>query len=274
MPAIKLGFGRRPPDASHRYGPARSQKADLYLPPGGGPHPVVVLVHGGFWTSVYDLSLMAPLAVDLATRGFAAWNIEFRRVGEQGGGWPGTFHDVAAAVDLLAELAPGSLDLSRVASCGHSSGGHLAMWLAGRRKLPPGSPGAGPAVSLAAAISQAGVVDLGSGARGGMGRPIVGLMGCLPDEDPERYRLASPMELLPVGVPQLLVHGRADRIVAVSQSERYAERAAALGEQVELYAPPRVGHFEPINPRHSSWKAVAERLPRLLGEVPGRFLVD
>lgn len=236
---------------------------DLYLPEEEGPHPVVVLVHGGYWRSMYDRSLMVPLARDLIKRGFAAWNIEYRRIGEKGGGWPGTFFDVAEAVDLLAG-AHDALDLTRVVSVGHSAGGHLALWLGARPKLPPGAPGAIPEVYLKAAVSQAGVVDLAAATRRGMGvQPTVELMGARPDEQPQRYALASPIELLPLGIPQLLVHGQSDRIVLAHQSVRYVERAKALGDSAELVSPARVGHFDVINPKHHSWHAVVERLPRL-----------
>ncbi len=125
-----------------RYGDAPSQVADLHLPAGAGPHPVVVLVHGGFWRSSYDRTLMAPLAAELASNGYAAWNIEYRRVGEDGGGWPGLFTDVAAAVDALATVP--EVDPARVVSCGHSAGGHLALWIANAAP-PPRRGGAEPA---------------------------------------------------------------------------------------------------------------------------------
>lgn len=254
-----------PPTATFCYGDHRSQVVDLYLPAGDGKFGVVVLVHGGFWRSSYDRSLMVPLAQDLVKKGYAVWNIEYRRLGEKGGGWPGTFHDAAAAVDLLASAAPDSLDLDRVVSVGHSAGGHLALWLGARPKLPAGAPGATPVVPLRAAVSQAGVVDLIAAARSGMGvQPTVELMGGRPADHPDRYALASPFELLPLGIPQLLVHGRSDRIVPVEQSERYAEAARASGDQAELVAPPRVGHFDVIDPRHSSWTAVTDRLEGLL----------
>lgn len=239
---------------------------DLYLPVGEGPHPVVLLVHGGFWRSMYDRSLMVPLAQDLVSKGFAAWNIEYRRVGETSGGWPGTFQDAAAALDLMAAIAHDRLDLTRVVSVGHSAGGHLALWLAGRPRLPPGAPGAGPVLKLRAAVSQAGVVDLRAATRAGAGvQPVVELMGAWPDEAEDLYALASPIELLPLGVPQLLVHGESDRLVGVQQSIKYARAARACGDSVELLCLPRVGHFDLINPRHAGWGAVTDRLAALAG---------
>ncbi|MGQ0574766.1 MAG: alpha/beta hydrolase, partial [Pseudonocardia sp.] len=149
------------PPVRLEYGPDRSQFGELTLPAGDGPLPVVVVVHGGFWRSAFGLELGRPLAVDLANAGFAAWNIEYRRIGN-GGGWPATFDDVAAAVDLLAgpggDAAGGRLALDRVAAVGHSAGGHLAAWLAARPGLPAGAPGAAPRVALRGAVSQAGVL--------------------------------------------------------------------------------------------------------------------
>lgn len=261
-------FRKIPPTATYPYGEHRSQVADLYLPEGGGLWPVVVLVHGGFWRSTYDRSLMVPLAHDLTNKGFAAWNIEYRRVGEKGGGWPGTFDDAAAAVDLLAAITHEALDLDRVVSVGHSAGGHLALWLGARHRLPAGAPGAAPTVKLTAAVSQAGVVDLRAATRGGMGvQPTVELMGAWPNDQPERYALASPIELLPMGIPQLLIHGRADQIVPVEHSVNYADAARAAGDPVELVAQPRVGHFDVIDPKHISWKAVTDRLGDLVNPV-------
>ena len=225
----------------------------------------MVLVHGGFWRSMYDRSLMVPLAADLVRRGVAVWNVEYRRLGEPGGGWPGTFEDAASAVDALAAVPDGVVDLKRVAGIGHSAGGHLALWCAARSGLPDEAPGCRPAVELRAVVAQAPVTDLRAAADSwGAGRQAtLDLMGCAPDDDPERYWLASPIERLPLGLPQVLVHGRSDHVVPVDQSIRYAERAVAAGDPVELLAMPRVGHFDVIKPGHRSWLAVVERLPAL-----------
>jgi acetyl esterase/lipase len=253
---------------THRYGDAPSQHGALHLPDGAGPHPVVVLVHGGFWWARYDRTLMTPLALDVVRRGWAAWNIEYRRVGEPGGGWPGTFEDAAAAVDHLAtlvadEAAP--LDIDRVVAMGHSAGGHLALWLAARVGLPTGAPGADPVIALRGAVSLAGVADLRAGCEAGLGGgACADLLGGSPTDVPDRYAVASPAARLPLGVAQVIVHGDADQLVPVDLGRRYAEAARAAGDQVEWLELPGVGHFEVIDPGHPAWEATAGRLPHLL----------
>jgi acetyl esterase/lipase len=223
-------------------------------------------VHGGFWRRYRDLELGRPLAADLADRGWAAWNIEYRRVGGDGG-WPTTFEDVAAAVDLLAgpvqDAARGLLPLDRVVAVGHSAGGHLATWLAARPGLPAGAPGADPVVRLRGAVSQAGVLDLVDAARRCVGDGAVSdLLGGLPDDVPERYELASPVARLPIGVPVICVHGTADESVPLRQSDRFV--AASRGE-AELVTLPGVDHFAVIDPADDAWRACRDAAERLLG---------
>ncbi len=251
-----------PPAPAVAYGEHPDQVANLHLPRGEGPFPVVVLLHGGFWRSGWDRTLMTPLARDLAGRGVAAWNVEYRRVGQEGGGWPGTLLDVAAAVDRLGTV--GEIEPSHVIACGHSAGGHLALWLAARHRLPADAPGANPAVRLRAVIAQAPVADLTGGWNDGFGRDrIEGLLGGPPAAVPDRYRVADPIGLLPVGVPQLLVHGALDEDVPLSQSTAYAR---AAGPDAELLVFDDADHFDVIDPERAAWQAVVERLPRLLGE--------
>jgi acetyl esterase/lipase len=250
----------RPPRRRERYGEHRRQRAELHLPDGDGPHPVVVVLHGGFWRARRTLRYMRPLCADLARRGWAAWNIEYRRVGRgEGGGWPATFADVAAAVDRLADLdAP--LDLTRVAAVGHSAGGHLALWAAARPGLPSGAPGAGPRVPLTAGVAAlAAVSDLEATpdlyAPGGA---VLALMGAAPDAAPDdRYSLANPIRRLPLGVPILLVHGDADETVPVERSRELAAAARAAGDRVELVEPPGTGHRTVVDPRQPEWEATA-----------------
>src|SRR6185436_10876434 len=184
-------------------------------------------------------------ARDLARRGWAAWNVEYRRVGESsGGGYPATLEDVAAAIDFLQTLdAP--LDLARVVTIGQSAGGHLALWAATREA---------PAVPLAGAVSQAGVPDLREADRLGLGDgAAAAFLGGGADEVPDRYADASPIERVPLGVPQLLVHGEADDVVPPSQSSAHAEAARAAGDEVELVLRPGEDHFVHTDPGNPAW---------------------
>lgn len=201
---------------------------------------------------------MTSLAADLARHRVAAWNVEYRRVGEEGGGWPGTFADVAAAIDRLAEVE--EVDVRRVATCGHSAGGHLALWLAGRHRLPAGAIGAGPRVRPVAAIALAGVPDLERAWRDDLGRSAVeGLLGAFRGGG-DRYATTSPAALAPLGIPQLLVHGTDDDIVPISQSRDHAARDP-LAELVEVDG---ADHFDVIDVDHVAWGAVTGRLHSLL----------
>jgi acetyl esterase/lipase len=245
------------------YGPDRSQRVDLYLPAGPGPHPLMVLIHGGSWTARYGRIVMRGLAGDLLRRGWAVWNIEYRRVGN-GGGWPATFADVAAAIDLLPELdAP--LDLERVSVLGHSAGGHLALWAAGRERLPAGTPGSidgEPRVRLTHVIAQAGVCDLAGAYKRWRGGAVRALMGGAPEELPKRYAVADPMNAIPLSIPVLLVHGTLDETVSVELSRSYERAARVAGGAVELVEiPGEAGrHRAHIDPRGEAWAAVTTRL--------------
>jgi acetyl esterase/lipase len=251
---------RLPPAPAVPYGEHPDQVANLHLPNGAGPFPVVVLVHGGFWRSGWDRTLMTPLARDLGARGIAAWNIEYRRVGQAEGGWPGTFLDVAAAVDHLATLP--DVDTSRVVTCGHSAGGHLALWLAARHRLPDAAPGSRPVVRAKAAIALAAVSDLARAGHAGLGNGAVAeLLGGTPEMVPSRHAYADPLALLPLGVPQLILHGGLDDSVPPEYSREYARRAGEEAELVELDA---ADHFDVIEPSSEAWAAVIQRLPRLL----------
>lgn len=224
------------------------------LPAGPGPHPVAVLIHGGFWRAKYGLDYMDALQIDLVGRGFATYNLEYRRVGHDGGGYPGTLHDVAAGVDHLAEIAAElALDLSRVALIGHSAGGHLALWCAGRDQLPAGAPGAGPLVQPQLVIGLAAVIDLTRAAADGLGDgAIQEFIGGEPAEHPEAYRVAQPM-LDPATT--VLIHGDNDDRVPLEQSQQYAD-------QVQVVVVPNEDHFDVIDPSTRSWAAALEALDR------------
>jgi len=223
------------PGRTYRYGADhRCQTGELHLPRAAPPHAVVVMIHGGSWSTGVGKAVMRPLAGELVRRGNAVWNIEYRRIGRgQGGGWPLTFVDVAAAIDHLREL-PEPLDLERVTFYGHSAGGQLALWAASRSRLPADAPGAAPRVEPVAAVSAAGVNDLAQSfievPDGVVGR----MMGGGPDAVPERYAIADPIGLLPLALPVLLVHGSEDRTVSVRRSRNYAAAARALGAEVDL----------------------------------------
>lgn len=249
---------------TYRYGTDPAQFGELSLPDGDALGTVVV-IHGGFWRARYDLSLGRPLAADLAARGYAAWNLEYRRA-LAGGGWPGTFEDVAAGIDLLATLP---VDSSRVVAVGHSAGGHLAAWAAGRVKLPPSAPGAAGTsgrafVAVTGVVSQAGVLALADCARERVGETAaLDLMGGGPDELPEEYRLADPIAAVPVPAPVLCLHSRADENVPYSYSERYVAAATAAGGTASL-TELSGDHFTLIDPAAPDWAAVIAALPGLL----------
>lgn len=264
--------GEGPMPVRYTYGDHPSQFAELTLPPGTSPVPVVVVVHGGFWRTEYGAELGQPLARDLPGRGWAALNVEYRRVGRSrtagGGGWPRTMLDVAAAVDALAtegqRIAAGRLRLDRVVGLGHSAGGQLVGWLAARSGLPAGAPGADPAVRLSGVISQAGVLDLVGAAREHLGGSAVpDLMGGSPDADPDAYALASPLARLPLGVPSVCVHGTADSNVPHQQSETFVAAARAAGDQSELQTFDG-DHFAPITVGTPAWTLCTDALSRLL----------
>jgi acetyl esterase/lipase len=253
--------------ARHLYGPDPSQYGELWLP-SDEPAGTVVVVHGGFWRARYDLSLGRPLAADLVRRGYAVWNLEYRRAGA-GGGWPATFEDIAAGIDLLADLP---VDTASVAAIGHSAGGHLAAWAAGRVRLARGLPGAEPRVALTAVVSQAGVLDLADCAREGVGgTAALDLMGGGPSAVPEPYRLADPMAALPLPVPVLCVHSRADEDVPFRYSERYVRAALRAGGTAALHET-RGDHFTLIDPGSPDWQVVIDALPGLLGRAGGSYL--
>jgi acetyl esterase/lipase len=253
------------PVVTYEYGTAGSQSVELRVPARAGPHPVVVLIHGGFWRRPWRADLMNAVAVDLALRGVATWNLEYRRLEISGGGWPGTFEDVAAGIDTLASVAGDhALDTSRVVTAGHSAGGQLALWVcaAGR----DGMPGVLPRVRPVGVVSLAGIVDLSLAAQQHLGGDATqALLGGDPDQQPERYRLASPSSLLPLGVPQLLVHGELDEAVPPAVSDAYAVAALSAGDEVELLRLPGVAHAALIDPLQAFWQPIREWLGARLG---------
>lgn len=251
---LTLGYGE--PGA----GPIADRVGDLRVPDGPGPHPVAVVIHGGLWRAQYARDQMDTMCADLARRGWASWNIEYRRVGA-GGGWPATFDDVAAAVDQVALLAEEhQLDLTRVVTVGHSAGGHLALWAALRHKIPAGAPGVAPVVRPRLAVGQAAVADLRRAAGEEVAGPAVfDLLGGGPDEVPERYATGSPFDLLPGGTPMVLVHCAGDDLVPLSLSEGFVDEACRRGDAARL-ATVEGGHFEHLDPSTEAWAAAVEAI--------------
>lgn len=239
----------------HTYGEDPSQYGELFLP-ATEPRGIVVVVHGGFWRSEFTAAALGtPLAEALAAQGWAAWNLEYRRVGDgpgAGGGTPATFDDVAAGIDRLADL---DLDTSTVVTLGHSAGGHLATWAAAR-----GDHGWDDRVPVTHVISQAGVLDLRSADTDNLGGGAVrALLGHAPTVADARY---DPAQQLPLDVPVWCVHAQADANVPISQSTEYVDRAVALGAPAELVEVDG-DHFTVIDPASSAW----ERQLRVLDTI-------
>jgi acetyl esterase/lipase len=244
-----------------RYGAGPDQFGELWPAAGDGPHAVVALVHGGYWRSRYRLDVMHALAADLQRRGLTAWNLEYRRVGTPGGGWPGTLEDVAAAFDALADLAaPHRLDLGRVTVVGHSAGGQLALWLAGRARLAGGAvavPGGPPRVAPAVVVALAGVCDLVAANRRRLSdNAVAALLGGDHEQWPDRYSIVSPTALLPLGVRQILVHGTADTSVPFEISADHQAAASAAGDDCTLLELSGVDHFALIDPTSTAWETI------------------
>jgi acetyl esterase/lipase len=252
-----------PPDARLPYGPAPEQFGDLYLPPGPGPHPAVVLLHGGCWRAQYGLEPLGQLCLALRAEGMAVWSLEYRRLGG-GGGWPTTLLDVAAGADAL-RAAGAPIDERRVIAAGHSAGGHLALWLAARRLLPHGELWAADPLPVAGVLGLAALADLGAAAaRSLCGTAVVELLGGAPADAPGRYGAASPAALLPLGVPQRHLVGARDLIVPPDYLASYVGAARAAGDDARLEVLPEAGHFELIAPDTPAWPAVRAALRALL----------
>ena len=263
-----------------KYGPEPLQFGDLYVPETHGTYPTVILIHGGYWRARYGLDLMNGLAEDLAKRGYFAWNIEYRRMGDPGGGWPGTLLDVALATDYLRKLAiTYSLNLQKVVPIGHSAGGHLAFWLVARSRIPhfvhnselittqhtgDDKEIATPLLPVGA-ISLAGVVDLEMAWQLHLSNDaVVEFLGGSFTDVPERYIAASPAAMLPLGVSQVLIHGTSDDSVPIEVSQAYANAARAVNDVVTFIVLDGADHFDVIDPHSKAWAITIKELQKLV----------
>jgi len=244
-----LKLPSRPPDAKVSYGAAPQQFAELRLPEGKGPFPVVAILHGGCWIDYADTSYTAHLATELTREGFATWNVEYRRAGDPGGGWPSTFDDAEHGVAAIRSAAGQyGLDAAHVVVLGHSAGGQLALYAGSRLKLP--------------AISLAGIVDLRAYAEGGLKDCVAGqlqALGGIPAEHPDRYAKVSPAELLPLGIPQVLIWGEKDTVVPERLFADYEKRA----DRAEIVRIPGAGHHDLCAASGPAWDAIVAAASRL-----------
>ncbi len=238
--------------ADHRmsYGDGALQFGELRLPETPGPHPVIVFIHGGCWLNAFSLDHVSAISRALVNQGYAVWTPEYRRVGDAGGGWPGTFQDIVKSIDFLREIGSAHrLDLAHVIVLGHSAGGHLALWLAAQNKFP-----------LRGVVSLAGISDLKAYEILGndCAASLPGLLGGSSREEPGIWAGANPIELLPSDVRVSLIHGERDTIVPLSQSERFAAAAGC-----ELHVVRGGGHFDMVSPHAKAFDVVGQVLRRM-----------
>jgi acetyl esterase/lipase len=274
-PAQFQALPSKPADYRLSYGTDANQFGELRVPSGGGPYPVAILLHGGCWKAEYgSLHDLAPMADTLKAKGIATWDIEYRRLGQAGSGWPGTYLDVGSAVDYLRSIAAQHhLDLTRVIVVGHSNGGLLAMWVAARSRLPKSSLiYVSDPLPVRGAIDLGGVVDMEAFlpleqqiCRGAV---VEQVLGGRPAEVPERYAQASAIRMLPLGVPQILIRGRRDQYVPIPLLENYTKTVERAGDPTRLVTVPEVGHFELASPSSVAWPAVEGEILSLLAKQP------
>jgi acetyl esterase/lipase len=254
------------------YGAGAFQFGDLWLPDDQklGARPVVVFFHGGWWKSEYDLGYAGYLCAALAREGIACWSVEYRRVGSSGGGWPNTFEDAAAGFDFISEIAgEHRLNLSRMLVMGHSAGGHLAFWIAGRSHIENQSElfSPQPKVFPNAVIALAGAVDLrliielaGTGEFAHIKENVFQLMGGDLARFPERYRAGNPGELLPFSADQILIQGTDDDQIPPELPSRWAEIARKIGSKASVRILPGTDHFDVVDPESFAWATVVHEV--------------
>jgi len=244
-----------PPGTRIAYSRGEFQFGELRVPSGSGPHPVAIVIHGGYWRARYDLTEVGHLCEAVTRQGLATWSLEYRRIGNPGGGWPGTLDDVRTGAAHLEKIATErSLDLKRVVAMGHSAGGHLVLWLAKQN-----------AIALRGLVALVPVADLRRAWELKLSDTVVAdLLGGSPQDLPDRYRSASPVELVPLGVAQRVLHGDNDDVVPLEISRRFVAAAKKSGDDSKLIAVAGAGHFELIDPRSSAWPVVKEAVLELV----------
>ena len=254
-PPIRIAYGNDP-----------LQFGDLRIFSSLRPVPIIVLIHGGCWRSQYDLTLMDPLAEALYREGIATWNMEYRRTEDPGGGWPGTFLDVANGfkyLDTLASEYP--IDLSKILVMGHSAGGHLALWLGAQNRLPKISEIKVAGLPLITGIiSLAGIINLNTYlAPDGCGGNVINLIGGHPGKYASRYKEGTPANFLPLDIPQILIHGEYDDIVPLSHVQTYYDLSKASKDDIHLYLIPNASHRDVIDPASMVWPSILKAIQQL-----------
>ena len=266
-----LARPRPAPDRTVRYGEHERQVVDVYLPRGEGPHPVVVMIHGGCWSAPWDRNLMNHASDDLRKRGIAVWNIDYRVI-ENGNGYPHIFDDTWAAIHALSiQGREFPLDVNRVVGVGHSAGGHLALWYASRRARwsPPANVRMIPPPQFDAVVSLGGLPDLELAERppgSGCGTEVIGqLIGRGQPGRSDAFADTSVPRMGALGVRQVVINGTQDRIIPTHFAEDYARKMRALGDDVRVRLIERTGHIELIAPETAAWAAAVEEIERALG---------
>lgn len=246
-----------PPPYDHKiaYGDDPNQFGYLRLPKSRGAHPVAIVIHGGFWRAAFDLEHSGHMCAALTRSGIATWSLEYRRIGNPGGGWPGTCEDVLRGASHLRTMASQySLNASRVVAIGHSAGGHLALWLAAQKKP-----------RLRGAVSLAGAVDLRRVWELKLSNTVAGeFMGGSPQDLGAAYKQASPIECVPFGIPTRLLHGDHDEVVPIEIGQRFVNAATKAGDDSKLVTLPGADHFAPIDPRTPEWGIVEKNVLELI----------
>ncbi len=263
-PQDYLRFPQAEADHRYSYGPHPLQFGELTLPQSEPPHPVILLIHGGCYRELYDLRPISAPAAAMAEAGFAVWNIEYRRHGN-GGAFPQLFHDVAKAADHLRKIASAhQLDLDRVHGMGHSAGGHLALWLAGRPGIDEQSSlFVEHPIAIKSVIALAPLADIRRAAEQEMcGDALPTIMGGVPDDAPANYRAASPRQLLPLGAPQILIVGDQDQGI-LENVRPYVEAAREAGDELKFILLPDAGHFEVLSVGSHAWHSLRRVLDDL-----------